>query len=136
VLLPGRWLRTGDLVTQDADGFITVVDRAKELIITGGYNVAPTEVEQVLVQVPGIAEAAVVGIQRGSSGAESVTAAIVLEEGASFDEAATRAYAHDHLAEFKVPRSYTVVDELPKSLLGKVLRKKVREQLSAPKAGK
>ncbi|WP_193128378.1 long-chain-fatty-acid--CoA ligase [Gulosibacter sediminis] len=136
VLLPGRWLRTGDLVTQDADGFITVVDRAKELIITGGYNVAPSEVEQVLVQVPGIAEAAVVGIQRGSSGAESVTAAIVLNEGATFDEKATRAYAHEHLAEFKVPRSYTVVDELPKSLLGKVLRKKVREQLSAPKAAK
>ncbi|MFD2757213.1 long-chain-fatty-acid--CoA ligase [Gulosibacter faecalis] len=136
VLLPGRWLRTGDLVTQDADGFITVVDRAKELIITGGYNVAPTEVEQVLVKVPGIAEAAVVGITRGSSGAESVTAAIVLEEGATFDEKATRAFAHEQLADYKVPRSYVVVDELPKSLLGKVLRKQVREQLGGAKAGK
>src|SRR5690606_32639502 len=71
-LLEGGWLRTGDLVAQDDDGFVTVVDRKKEVIITGGFNVAPTEVEQVLVTVPGVAASAVVGIPRGS-GAEVVT---------------------------------------------------------------
>ena len=135
VLLPGGWLRTGDLVTQDEDGFITVVDRKKEIIITGGFNVSPTEVEHVLAKAPGIAEAAVVGIVRGSSGAESVTAAVVLEEGAEFDEGAVREHVRDHLAEHKRPRSYLVWDELPKSLLGKVLRRRVREAIQAdPKA--
>ena len=135
VLLPGGWLRTGDLVTQDEDGFITVVDRKKEIIITGGFNVSPTEVEQVLAGADGIAEAAVVGITRGSSGAESITAVVILEEGASFDEPAVRAYVREHLAEHKVPRSYVIWDELPKSLLGKVLRRRVKETLQAnPKA--
>lgn len=129
------WLRTGDIVEQDDEGFMKVVDRRKELIITGGFNVAPTEVEQVLIQVPGIAEAAVVGIARGSSGAESVTAAVVLEEGAEFDEEATRAFAREHLADYKLPRSYVVWEELPKSLIGKVLRRQVRETLQKnPKA--
>lgn len=131
VLLPGGWLRTGDIVTQDEDGFITVVDRKKELIITGGFNVSPSEVEKVVASAPGVAEAAVVGIRRGSSGAESVTAVIVLEDGAEYDEAALRAHAHKHLADYKVPRSYVVWDELPKSMLGKVLRKEVREKLQA-----
>ena len=135
VLLPGRWLRTGDLVTQDADGFITIVDRKKEIIITGGFNVSPTEVEQVLAEAPGVAESAVVGISRGTSGTESITAVVVLDEGAEFDEAAVRAYMREHLAEHKVPRSYAVWEELPKSLLGKVLRRRVKETLIAdPKA--
>ena len=129
------WLRTGDIVEQDDEGFMKVVDRRKELIITGGFNVAPTEVEQVLIKAPGIAEAAVVGIARGSSGAESITAAVVLEEGATFDEEATREFARTHLADYKVPRSYVVWDELPKSLIGKILRRQVRETLQKnPKA--
>lgn len=131
-LLPGGWLRTGDLVTQDADGFLTVVDRRKEIIITGGFNVSPTEVEQVVARAPGIAEAAVVGVRRGTSGIESITAVVVLEEGAELDEAAVRAHARAHLAEHKLPRSYVVRDELPKSLLGKVLRRQVRESLERP----
>ncbi|NLT27192.1 MAG: AMP-binding protein [Microbacteriaceae bacterium] len=134
-LLPGGWLRTGDLVTQDEDGFITIVDRKKEIIITGGFNVSPTEVEKVLADAPGLAEAAVVGVLRGSSGIESITAAVVLEEGAEFDEAAVREHVREHLAEHKRPRSYVVWEELPKSLLGKVLRRRVRETLqSDPKA--
>lgn len=134
-LLEGRWVRSGDLVTQDEDGFVTVVDRKKELIITGGFNVAPTEVEKVINRIPGVAESAVVGIRRGS-GAESVTAVVVLEPGAAFDEAAARAYAREHLAEYKVPRSYQVWDELPKSLIGKVLRREVRERLQAGRGAK
>ncbi|MGO2110638.1 MAG: long-chain-fatty-acid--CoA ligase [Pseudoclavibacter sp.] len=130
VLLEGGWLRSGDLVQQDDDGFVTVVDRKKELIITGGFNVSPSEVEQVVTRLPGVAEVAVVGIMRGG-GAEAVTAVVVLEEGASFDEQAARAHAHEHLADYKVPRTYVVWDELPKSLIGKILRKRVRDALQA-----
>lgn len=129
-LIEGGWLRTGDLVTQDEDGFVTVVDRKKELIITGGFNVSPSEVEQVLSAVPGVLESAVVGVPRGG-GAEVVTAAVILEEGAEFDETAAREYAREHLAEFKRPSSYIVWEELPKSLIGKVLRRKVRDALIA-----
>ena len=129
VLSADGWLRTGDIVTQDSDGFVTIVDRKKEIIITGGFNVSPSEVEQVIAAAPGVAEASVVGIARGSSGAESVTAVVVLEDGADFDEDAVRAHAREHLAEHKVPRSYQVWDELPKSLLGKVLRRQVKERI-------
>lgn len=129
VLLEGGWLRTGDLVTQDEDGFVTIVDRKKELIITGGFNVAPTEIEQVLNSFESIAESAVVGIARGTTGAEIITAVVILEEGAEFDEAAVREHAREHLAEHKVPRNYIVWDELPKSLLGKVLRRQVKEKI-------
>lgn len=129
-LLEGGWLRTGDLVVQDDEGFVTVVDRKKELIITGGFNVAPSEVEAVITRVPGVAECAVVGVPRGG-GAEVVTAAVILEPGATFDEAATREFAREHLAEYKRPSTYLVWEELPKSLIGKVLRRRVRDALVA-----
>lgn len=129
-LLEGGWLRTGDLVVQDDDGFVTVVDRKKELIITGGFNVSPSEVEQILAAVPGVAASAVVGIPRGG-GAEVVTAVVVLEDGAAFDEEAAREAARERLAEYKRPRSYVVWEELPTSLIGKVLRRKVRDTLIA-----
>ncbi|GAA1539964.1 long-chain acyl-CoA synthetase [Microbacterium ginsengiterrae] len=129
-LLEGGWLRTGDLVVQDDDGFVTVVDRKKELIITGGFNVSPSEVEQVVTAVDGVAATAVVGIPRGS-GAEVVTAVVVLEDGATFDEDAARTAAREHLAEYKRPSAYVVWEELPTSLIGKVLRRKVRDTLIA-----
>lgn len=125
-----QWLRTGDLVVQDEDGFVTVVDRKKELIITGGFNVSPSEVERVVNSVPGVAESAVVGVPRGG-GAEVVTAAVILEAGAEFDEEAAREAAREQLAEFKRPSTYLVWEELPKSLIGKVLRRKVRDALLA-----
>ena len=134
-LLEGGWLRTGDLVRQDEDGFVTIVDRQKELIITGGLNVSPSEVERVVNEIPGIAESAVVGVTRGG-GAEIVTAVVVLEEGASFNEQAARAHAHEQLADFKVPRAYLVWDELPKSLIGKILRKQVRDRIQAERQGR
>src|SRR5690606_11409933 len=129
-LLEGGWLRTGDLVVQDEDGFVTVVDRKKEIIITGGFNVSPSEVEKVINTVPGVAESAVVGIPRGG-GAEVVTAVVVLEDGAQFDEDAARDVAREQLAEYKRPTAYRVWEELPKSLIGKVLRRKVRDTLIA-----
>jgi len=129
-MVDGRWLRTGDLVVQDEDGFVTVVDRKKELIITGGFNVSPSEVERVVNGVPGVAESAVVGLPRGG-GAEVVTAVVVLEAGATFDEDAARTAARESLAEYKRPSSYLVWEELPKSLIGKVLRRRVRDTLIA-----
>ena len=82
-LLPGGWVRTGDIVTVSPDGFVTVVDRLKEIIITGGFNVAPTEVEEALHGHPDVVEAAVVALPR--KGGEEVVAAVVLREGAELD---------------------------------------------------
>ena len=122
------WLRTGDVVTVDADGFTTVVDRAKELIITGGFNVSPTEVEAVLRLHPDIRDAAVVGkpLERGG---EMVVAAVELEPGTELDEDALRAHCREHLAGYKVPRRVVPVTDLPRSMLGKILRKQVREEV-------
>ncbi len=131
-LLDGGWLRTGDIATISEDGFVTIVDRRKELIITGGFNVAPSEVEETLVSYPDIEEAAVVALPR-EDGSEMVAAAIVLREGAEVAMEAVREFCRAHLAAYKVPRTIVVVDELPRSLVGKVLRREVRERLRAPK---
>lgn len=124
------WFRTGDIVTIDDAGFLQVVDRMKELIITGGFNVSPTEVEIALRQHPSVADAAVVGLRSSHSG-EEVVAAIILEENSALDEDAIREFARGILTPYKVPRRLFVVDELPKSLLGKVLRRQVKERIVA-----
>ncbi|CAG7843952.1 Long-chain-fatty-acid--CoA ligase [Pseudoclavibacter triregionum] len=126
------WLRTGDIVVEDERGFVKIVDRRKELIITGGYNVAPSEVEGAVNAIPGVKESAAVGVTRGL-GDEVVTAVIVLEDGAIFDEKQAREMLREQLAEHKLPRTFVVWEELPKSLIGKTLRKKVRETLNGDK---
>ena len=128
------WYRTGDIVTIDDGGFVRIVDRIKELIITGGFNVAPTEVENALRQHPSVADAAVVGLPSDHSG-EEVVAAIVVDPGADVDVEAIREYARSILTPYKVPRRVFVVDELPKSLIGKVLRRQVKEKLLALTSG-
>lgn len=128
--LEGGWFRTGDIVSMSADGYVTIVDRIKELIVTGGFNVAPSEVEEAVLGADGIAEAAVVGVPRAEGG-EDVVAAVVLAPGAALDEAAVRDWCRGRLAAYKVPRRVVVVDELPKSLIGKVLRRQVRDALIA-----
>ncbi|MGK3952981.1 long-chain-fatty-acid--CoA ligase [Microbacterium sp. I2] len=127
-LLPDGWLRTGDIASVSADGFVTIVDRLKELIITGGFNVSPTEVEDALEAHPDVVGAAVVPLPR-SSGGEEVAAAVVLREGAELDVEALRDYCRTRLAAYKVPRRIVAVHELPRSLIGKVLRREVRERL-------
>ncbi len=122
------WFRTGDIVSMDTDGFVTIVDRIKELIITGGFNVAPSEVEEVLRGHPAVADVAVIGMPSEHSG-EDVVAAIVLAPGATLDQESIRDFARETLAAYKVPRRVVEVPELPKSLIGKVLRRKVRESL-------
>jgi long-chain acyl-CoA synthetase len=126
-LLPGGWMRTGDVVVQDPDSFVRVVDRIKELILVGGFNVYPTEVERVLAALPGITEAAVVGLP--GEGGEQVVAAVVLEPGAQIDGEAVRAECRRHLAGYKVPREIVVVEALPVSTIGKVLHGRLRERL-------
>ncbi|GAA3210051.1 hypothetical protein GCM10017690_20170 [Microbacterium terregens] len=122
------WFRTGDIVTVDDAGFVRIVDRIKELIITGGFNVAPTEVEIALRQHPQVDDAAVVGLPSDHSG-EEVVAAIVVAPGEDIDVEAVREFVRSILTAYKVPRRIFVVDELPTSLIGKVLRRQVRDAL-------
>jgi long-chain acyl-CoA synthetase len=122
------WFRTGDIVTIDDDGFVTIVDRIKELVITGGFNVAPSEVEEVLRGFEGVADVAIVGLPSDRNG-EEVVAVVVTAPGKTVDTEALRAYGREILTPYKVPRQVFFAEELPKSLIGKVLRKKVRDAL-------
>ncbi|GGL72441.1 long-chain-fatty-acid--CoA ligase [Curtobacterium citreum] len=128
VFTPDGWFRTGDVVSIDADGFVSIVDRLKELIITGGFNVSPSEVEDALLKHPSVREVAVVGITQG--GNEQVVAAVVPKDPRTFDAEALRAWSRDQLAAYKVPRRIVVVEDLPRSMIGKVLRRKVRDQIT------
>lgn len=113
----------------DPEGFITIVDRIKELIVTGGFNVAPSEVEAALLADPTISDVAVLGVPTAHGG-EDVVAAVVLKDGTTLDVAAIRAGARSRLTAYKVPKRIVEVDDLPRSLIGKVLRRQVREQLA------
>jgi len=129
-LLEGGWFRTGDIVSVDKDYFVTIRDRIKELIITGGFNVSPTEVEDILAEYPGVAEVSVVGLPRAGGG-EEVVAAVVPAPGTRLDTGALLEFARGHLAAYKVPRRVVVLDVLPRSLIGKVLRREIRDMLVA-----
>jgi len=131
VFLPGGWLRTGDIVVADSDGFVTIVDRIKELIVTGGFNVYPSEVEDVLRDLPEIDDLAVVGIRPTVDTGEEVVVAVVPAAGVIVDSDRVRAYAHERLTGYKVPRRVVIMNELPHSQIGKVLRRKVRDQIEA-----
>jgi len=122
------WFRTGDIVAIDDEGFVRVVDRIKELIITGGFNVAPSEVEEAVRAHPDVEDCAVVGLPDEHSG-EQVVAVVVLKDGATFDAAAIREFARAGLTPYKVPKRVVQADDLPRSLIGKVLRRQVRNGL-------
>lgn len=124
------WFRTGDIGVMDARGFVRIVDRIKELVITGGFNVAPSEVENVLREHESIEDVAVVGLPDPVSG-EAVVAAVVLAPGAALDAAALRDWARARLTSYKVPKRIVAIDELPRNILGKVLRRQVRLDLEA-----
>lgn len=120
------WLRTGDIGVLDPDGYLTVVDRAKDTIVSGAENIYPQEVENVLTRHPDVAEAAVIGIPSPRWG-EEVKAVIVPRAGAQIDAAHLLGWAREHLAGFKVPKSVDLVDALPRNPNGKVLRRVLRE---------
>jgi long-chain acyl-CoA synthetase len=130
-LLPDGWLRTGDVVRSEPDGFVVLVDRMKEMIVSGGFKVYPSQVEEHLRTMPGIADVAVVGEPAGANG-ESVVAAVVLEEGArGIDLDAVRAWCGQRLPRYQLPRRLVVLPDLPRSQVGKVLRRVVREAVLA-----
>jgi long-chain acyl-CoA synthetase len=118
------WFRSGDMAKVDEDGYFFIVDRKKDLIIRGGYNVYPREVEEVLYEHPAIQEAAVVGVPDEALG-EEVGAAVVLKKGESLDAAALKAYAKEQVAAYKYPRKVWFVDELPKGPTGKILKREI-----------
>ena len=133
-LLPGGWLRTGDVVTVDATGFVTLVDRIKEMIVTGGFKVYPSQVEDHLRTMPGVADVAIVGVPAGDLG-EKVVAAIVLAAGSTgLELAAVREWCAQRLARYALPRELVIMAELPRSQIGKVLRRVVRERVLAAAA--
>lgn len=125
-LRPDGWFITGDLATRDADGYITIVGRSKDLIISGGFNVYPKEVEDVLNAVPGVAESAVIGLRHPDFG-EAVFAVIARAPGHDPAEAALRAAAAEQLAKFKHPKAYAIVDALPRNAMGKVQKAELRK---------
>ena len=122
-----RWLLTGDIATMDENGYFCIVDRKKELILVGGHNVYPTEVEEVLYRHPAVLEAAVIGVPDAYRG-ENVKAFVVFKPGHSASEAELIAHARAHLSAYKAPRLVEVRQELPRSAAGKVLRRVLAEE--------
>ncbi len=121
------WFKTGDVGHLDAQGRLTLIGRTKDLIITGGYNVYPAEVEGYLNELPGIGESAVIGVPHPDFG-EAVVAVLVPRAGASVDAAACIAALKQRIASFKVPKQVIVVDQLPRNAMGKVQKALLREQ--------
>jgi len=118
------WFKSGDMARRDEDGYYFIVDRKKELIIRGGYNVYPREIEEVLYEHEAIAEAAVVGIPDESMG-EEIGAAVVLKAGESAEPDEIKAFVKEQVANYKYPRKLWVVDELPKGPTGKILKREI-----------
>jgi fatty-acyl-CoA synthase len=126
----GPWFRTGDLARIDEEGFFYIVDRKKDLIISGGENIAPAEVEEVLYRHPAVAEAAVIGIPHELWG-EVPMAVVALKPGAQATGEELVRFCEGSLARYKVPKSVAFVDALPRNAAGKVLKGVLRERYGA-----
>jgi fatty-acyl-CoA synthase len=125
----GGWFHSGDLAIVDAEGYITVVDRVKDMIKTGGENVASREVEEMIYRLPAVSEVAVVGLP-DPRWIEAVTAVIVVKAGESLEEGAVIAHCAAHMANFKVPKRVVFVDSLPKNPSGKLLKRELRQRFA------
>ncbi|MGQ4561921.1 long-chain-fatty-acid--CoA ligase [Dermabacteraceae bacterium P7054] len=138
VLTEDGWLHTGDVVAMESDGFVRVVDRKKDIIITGGFNVTPSEVEQVLDSHPAVEKSTVVALP-GKDSIDQVAAAVVLlpgeKLGETVDPQELRKYCRARLTGYKVPRSFHQLDEFPQSLIGKILRREVASLLKQQSEG-
>jgi len=128
--LRGGWLHTGDIGSLDREGFLTLLDRSKDMIISGGSNIYPREVEEVLLTAPGVAEVAVVGAPDAEWG-EVIVAYVVARPGKALDAGALDAHCLAHIARFKRPKHYEFVEALPKNHYGKVLKTELRARLGA-----
>jgi len=126
-VLRNGWLHTGDIARRDETGYYYIVDRKKDMIIAGGFNVYPREVEEVLFEHPQVKEAAVVGVPDEYRG-ETVKAFIVLQDGATVSAEEIISFCRGRLAAYKVPRQIVFRDSLPKSAVGKYLRRELRNQ--------
>lgn len=129
VALRDGWLYTGDLARMDDEGYFYIVDRKKDMIIVGGYNVYPREVEEVFYAHPQVVEAAVIGLPDPDFG-EAVHAYVVVKD-PSVTEETLMAYCKEHLAKYRVPKEIEIIDELPKNTTGKILRRSLKEQRKA-----
>ena len=129
--LKDGWLYTGDICTWDAEGFITICDRKKDMIISGGENIYPAELENVLAACPEVQEAAVIGVASEKWG-ETPLAIVVAAPGTSPTEESLKAYCKENLAGYKVPQLYELVDSLPRNPSGKLLKPQLREQFPGP----
>src|SRR5262249_24316846 len=134
--LKGGWLRTGDLGCMDETGYVYILDRSKDLIISGGSNIYPRELEEVLLQHEAVQEACIIGVPDELWG-ESVKAVIVLKPGSYGTEDQLIAFAAQRMAGYKKPRSVEFTTEIPKSAYGKVLKRELRDRyLGGQAAGK
>jgi acyl-CoA synthetase (AMP-forming)/AMP-acid ligase II len=120
------WLYTGDIGYRDEEGYYFLMDRKKDVVVSGGENIYPNEVERVLLLHDAINDVAVIGVPDEKYG-ESLLACCVMKPGQALDEAALIAYCRDHLAGYKIPRQYQVLEELPRNPSGKVLKTQLRE---------
>ncbi|MBV8583859.1 MAG: AMP-binding protein, partial [Candidatus Eremiobacteraeota bacterium] len=123
------WFRTGDLGTRDADGFISIVDRKKDLIIRGGFNVYPREIEEVLIRHPDVAQVAVIGVPHDTHG-EEVVAVVVTQNANGFEAAALIEWSQQYLGKHKYPRRIELIDALPLGPSGKVLKRELRARFA------
>jgi fatty-acyl-CoA synthase len=122
----GGWFHSGDLATVDEDGYITVVDRKKDMIKTGGENVASREVEETIYRLAEVSEVAVIGLS-DPYWIEAVTAIVVVKAGHTLEESAVIAHCREHLAHFKAPKRVIFTDALPKNPSGKLLKRELRK---------
>jgi long-chain acyl-CoA synthetase len=125
-VLKDGWFYTGDISLIDDDGYVSIVDRKKDMIIAGGYNIYPLELDDVLMAHPRVLEACTIGVPDEYRG-ETVKAFIVTNEGETLTEEEVTLYCKENLAAYKVPKMFEFIDELPKSAVGKVLRRKLKE---------
>ncbi len=123
------WFRSGDLGTKDADGFITIVDRKKDMILRGGYNVYPREVEEVLMRHPAVKQVAVVGVPHETHGEEVVAVIVRADDAAAVSDETIIAWSQEHLARYKYPRHVHFIDAMPLGPSGKVLKRELRDRL-------
>jgi long-chain acyl-CoA synthetase len=125
-VMRGDWLLTGDIAYCDAEGYLFITDRKKDMLLVNGINVYPREIEEILYQIPGVKEAAVIGKPDARRGEQPI-AFVAPNEGATLEERAIQLFVKEKLADYKVPRKVVIVPALPRNATGKILKTALRE---------